>query len=104
MVVGLDDYSRFKDTPPTTFRGHPTFGYWVLPSVLENLRDDQIITYVVDITTVGKPHMISYELYNTTLLDWMLIAFNKQLGVFGWPKVGTVIKAPTITVLASTIW
>jgi len=42
----------------------------------------------------GRPDLIAYDLYGSTELDWLLIAFNDAFNVFNWPRAGDVINAP----------
>jgi hypothetical protein len=52
------------------------------------------MVYRVGPSTAGKPDRIALEVYGTTKLDWLIIAFNNQVNPFGWPKAGSVIKLP----------
>ncbi len=104
MALEIGQYSRFKDTPTTLFNGVEVFGAWIKPSILKRqLRDDQIMYYTVDYSKAGKPHAIAYAVYGTTLLDWLVIAFNDRTDVFGWPAAGEVIKLPIRTVVLSEL-
>ena len=102
-MLELDLYSRFKGTGTTLLDSCEVFGVWTKPSLLTRvLRDDQIQYYVVNNSKAGRPDLISYEIYGTTLLDWLVIAFNRG-EVLNWPRAGQVIKLPISSLVLSEL-
>lgn len=95
MSLKTNAYSRMQFTPPTIHKGVEMFGEWVQPNFLTTkLNPDDEITYVVTNDVEGKPHSIAYEIYGTTLLDWVVLAYNAPRSTLNWPKTGDVIKLP----------
>ncbi len=97
-MIQLDDYSRFRHTEMIVFDGKETFGRWVMPDLLVNPpTNNNIQTFKVTPALVGRPDLISNAVYNTPLLDWLIIAFNSDTsrGVLNWPKAGQILRYPT---------
>jgi hypothetical protein len=95
MPLSTNDYSRFKETQTILFNGVETFGKWTPPAILKrDLPDEDIQFFVVDNSTQGRPDLIANEVYGTTFLDWLVIAFNKPRSTLNWPRTGDVIKLP----------
>jgi len=90
----MDTYSRFNTTDIITLDNNvKAYSMWRKPSLLEReYNDDEVFYYQVQNNEAAKPHIISNNVYGTTLLDWLIIAFNLRHDVFGWPKAGTIIK------------
>jgi len=95
MALQTDPFSRFNRTETVFLGGHEVFGRWRLPDVLKNEQNaDRITHYQVRAGRQGRPDLISRDIYGTTHLDWLIIAFNDATDVLNWPRVGTVIKLP----------
>lgn len=103
MSLELDMYSRFQETETTVFGGHEVFGRWKRPQLLQALRPNQVSYYKVLSNRAGRPDEISRDFYGTTLLDWLIIAYNDAVQVLNWPESGTVIKIPNRTVVFSEL-
>jgi hypothetical protein len=96
----LDEFSRFGKTPLIIFENEETFGRWKPLSLLLHRPDDEFIgIFQVTSAVEGKPHNISNAIYGTSLLDWVLIAFNNVRDPFGWPRAGDVIEYPLEEIL-----
>ena len=97
-------FSRFQETPIQIVDGKETFGVWVQPSFLKVRPDPKNIkTYKVTSKTDGRPDLISYTIYGTTFLDWVLIAFNDAHDTLNWPEVGDIIEYPIDAIVTSEL-
>lgn len=95
MTLKADSYSRFQLTETIVQDGEEIWGVWKRPSFLaSDLPTEQRQAVKINSDRAGRPDLISQDLYGTTKLDWLLIAFNDAFDVFNWPRVGTVITAP----------
>lgn len=95
-----DTFSRFKRTPPTIVEGRETYGRWIEPKFLKERPNEEFIrTFQVTSALEGRPDLISTLVYNTPLLDWVLIAFNKVRDPLNWPRAGGVIEYPVDTIV-----
>lgn len=95
MTLQVQPYSRFVTTPTVVQNGEEVWGSWDRPNSLRGKLDaSQQIAISVSSDRAGRPDLISLDLYGTTQLDWLLIAFNDALEAFNWPRAGVVIKAP----------
>ncbi len=95
MSFDLEYFSRFKETSPIRFNDLDTYGAWVKPEFLvRTLNDNEISKYPVTSEYEGRPDKISHLFYSTTLLDWVIIAFNDASDTLNWPRAGTVINIP----------
>lgn len=92
----LDEFSRFKRTPPTIVDGKETYGRWVKFSFLK-IRPAEEFINVFQVTSAleGRPDLISQRVYGTPLLDWVLIAFNGVRDPLNWPRAGDIIEYPS---------
>ncbi len=98
--MDLDEFSRFKQTPPLIYDGVATFGRWVPLSFLTTRpAEENINVFKITPALEGRPDLIANQVYNTPLLDWVLIAFNKVRNPLNWPKVGTTIEYPLDTIV-----
>jgi hypothetical protein len=97
MPLETTPYSRFKRTATTIFNNQEIFGRWTMPEALLEIADDRVQYHRVTAGQEGRPDQISYDYYNTTEFDWLLIVFNDANDVFNWPRAGTVIKIPDRT-------
>jgi len=99
-----DYFSRFQETPIQIVNGKETLGVWSQPTFLKTTLDPKYIrTYKVTSKTEGRPDLISYNIYGTTFLDWVIIAFNNAHDTLNWPKAGDTIEYPTDTIVMSEL-
>lgn len=96
-----DPQSRFGLSTPIIFDGVETFGLVTPYSFLnpDNLKPTDITSLAITPDLAGKPWAIAQKLYNSPVLDWVIVLFNKPLNPVGWPAIGTVIKAPSVSVV-----
>lgn len=96
----LDEFSRFKRTPPTIVEGKETYGRWVVPTFLKvRPAEEYIRVFQVTSALEGRPDLISNAVYSTPLLDWVLIAFNGVRDPLNWPRAGDLIEYPVDTIV-----
>ncbi|MEM3000617.1 MAG: hypothetical protein QXU32_00675 [Nitrososphaerales archaeon] len=105
MPIAKEPYSRFNLSEPILFNGEATFGMIKRYPFLDpaNLSDNQIISVQVTPELAGKPWMIADKLYNSPILDWVIVLFNKPINPVNWPHAGTIIKAPTESVVLPNV-
>ena len=105
MSLSNDPYSRFKLTESIYVDGIETFGLMKKHFFLDknNLRDEDIISVDITPAFAGKPWMIANEYYNSPVLDWVVVMFNKPLNPVNWPHIGTVIKIPVQSVVLPNV-
>lgn len=95
MPIGLDDYSRFKNTSTIIYNDVETFGKWAMPSILtRTLSESDVQYFVVPNNLEGRPDRIAKQIYGTSSLDWLIIAFSKPRSTLNWPRTGTVLRLP----------
>lgn len=101
MTIEREPQSRFNLSTPIIFNGVETFGLLTQFPFLDpnNLQPSDIVTLTITPDLAGKPWAIANQLYNSPVLDWVIVLFNKPLNPVGWPTNGTVIKAPSNTVV-----
>ena len=101
MGLRIDSLSRFTNTESIIKDTINTFGLWQRPFFLDecNLNEDDITTISIDQNFAGRPDRIADEYYQTPLLDWIVVMFNRPLNTIGWPQAGTVIKIPAAIVV-----
>lgn len=104
MTLQANSYSRFQTTETVLQDGEEVWGTWNQPSFLakEVPRDRQTAIKITS-DRAGRPDLIAQDLYGTTKLDWLLIAFNDAHGVFNWPRTGTVITAPIVDIVLGEV-
>lgn len=96
----LDDFSRFKTTEPTIIEGKETFGVWrPLKIFSERPAEEFIAVFEVTSALEGRPDLISFSVYGTPYLDWVLIAFNQVRETLNWPATGDIIEVPSDVVV-----
>jgi hypothetical protein len=95
--LNLSPYSRFQETEVVEKDGNTTFGLWNRPDFLDisKLNKDEVVTVYVDNKYAGKPDVISYDLYDTPKLEWVIIMSNRPRDTVGFPKAGTILKVPS---------
>jgi hypothetical protein len=101
MTIEKDPQSRFSLSTPIVFNGVETFGLLTQFPFLDpnNLQPTDIVTLKITPDLARKPWAISQMLYNSPVLDWVIVLFNKPLNPVGWPAIGTIIKAPAASVV-----
>ena len=97
--IRIDSLSRFRETETIHKDSVDTFGLWVRPAFLDerNLNEEDIIKVNIDQSRAGRPDLIANEFYETSLLEWIVVMFNRPLNTLGWPRAGTIIKIPSRT-------
>lgn len=106
MSIAPDHQSRFRfSTPIVTLEGRETFAlmskhFFLNPA---NLTDDQVQSIEITPELAGRPWLIADQLYNSPILDWVIVLFNKPLNPVNWPLIGTVIKAPIQSVVLPNV-
>lgn len=91
-----DELSRLKTTSLTIVDGKETYGRWASFKFLkERPPEEQINVFQVTSALEGRPDLISQQVYNTPLLDWVLIAFNNVRETLNWPRTGDIIEYPS---------
>lgn len=106
MSIAPDHQSRFRFSKAVvTTNGAETFALMNKHFFLDpkNLADDQIISVEITPDLVGKPWAIADKLYNSPVLDWVIVLFNRPLNPVNWPQAGTVIKAPIQSVVLPNV-
>lgn len=99
-MAELDQFSRFQQSEPIIVDGIWTYGTWKQPSfLLKRPTEDKIGVFRVSSALEGRPDLISYQVYGTPLLDWVLIAFNDARRSLNWPKSGDNIEYPSDAVV-----
>lgn len=100
----MDDFSRFSRTEMIIVDGYETFGQWKQYSFLmERPADENVGVFRVTSAIEGRPDLISYEVYGTPLLDWVLIAFNNAREALNWPLAGTLVEYPLESIVVPEV-
>lgn len=100
MSEQLDHGSRFQFTDTVLLQTSDgltveSYGPWRPPSFIRTRPSaDKIGRTQVSPGRAGKPDMLSYDIYGTDALDWVLVAFNGAFDVLNWPSAGSVIEYP----------
>ena len=95
MTLEASTHSRLKSTPTVILNGEEVWGTWDKPVFLrQEVPESQQLSIRVNSDRACRPDLIANDIYGTTRLDWVLIAFNDALEALNWPRTGTVIKAP----------
>lgn len=95
--VDLGPSSRFQFSQPILYEGQETYGAWAAPWFIKDpdrLPPESVGTLTVAAGADCRPDLISYQVYGTPYLDWVIIAFNRPRDVLNWPRPGTVIRYP----------
>lgn len=103
MSFDLESFSRFKATEAVVVDGVETFGVWKQPSWLSALKEDDLNQFVVPGNMERRPDLISADIYGSSFFFWVLIAVNKPLDPFSWPKTGTVILYPDESIVIANV-
>lgn len=102
MSIAISQHSRFQDSTAIVADGVETFGLMTKPFFLDpkNLDPDtQIISITITPDLAGRPWAIANKIYNSPVLDWVVVLFNKPLNPVSWPANGSVIKLPVPSVV-----
>lgn len=93
--------SRFGLSQPIIVDGVSTFGLLTKYPFLnpKNLTQQQVTKLTITPDLAGRPDLIAQKLYNSPVLDWVIVLFNKPLNPVGWPVNGAVISAPVVSVV-----
>lgn len=96
MSIAIDPHSRFKLSQPVVINGIETFGLLTKFPFLDpaSIDDADIVKITVTPDMAGKPWAIANAIYNSPVLDWVIVLFNRPLNPVNWPPNGTVIRAP----------
>lgn len=91
-MAKMHDTSRFTNTEMLIIDGVEVFGSWEMPSYLLT-RPSNVGRLKIKSALEGRPDLIAAEIYGTTSLDWVLIAFNNVRSL-NWPRAGETIEYP----------
>jgi hypothetical protein len=95
MSFDLPSWSRYKFSDAiTTEDGTRTFGLAKLPDLLQNITEEDLISFKVESGYEGRPDLISQDQYSTPYYAWLIVMHNSPLNPFGWPKKGDRILIP----------
>jgi hypothetical protein len=98
-------YSRFNLTPKITYDDKITYGKWKQYKFLtDKIPESSTGVYVVTANTAGRPDLIAGQLYGTTELDWVLLAFNNVRNPMNWPAVGELIRYPVDSIVIQEVY
>jgi hypothetical protein len=77
--------------------GKVSYGLWKRYDFLDEnkLNEDEILTINIDQSTAGRPDVIAEEYYESPLLEWVVVMFNRPQDPINWPVAGSVIRIPT---------
>ena len=105
MAIKVDSLSRWRLSEPIIDNGKETFGLWTRPDFLkkDNVPENQIMLVRIDSLIAGRPDLIALKYYQNSLLEWVVVMFNRPLNPIGWPKIGTMIKIPSSVIVFSNI-
>lgn len=102
MPLELPSHSRFKLSNSVVLPdGTETIDMmrWFDFLDLNNIKPENLETFLVDNETSGRPDLIANYIYGTPQLYWVLIMVNKPKKMLGWPRTGTVVYAPTKSIV-----
>jgi len=77
-------------------------GWWERDTNFSQERVDDII-FVIDPQTAGRPDLISFSIYGTSMYDWIVLQYNNVVDIQEELVVGKTIRAPTLRVINSSI-
>jgi hypothetical protein len=99
-MLTLEDYSRLIFTQPVIFDGKLTYGTWKRPNFLVNpIPKEFERTLRVTAQYEGRCDNLAQDLYGISALDWVFPAYNNAVEVLNWPRAGTIIKYPDVTIV-----
>lgn len=104
MAITTGPQSRFRNTESVLYNGNETFGTWSQADLFIRPKSPgDYFLYTVTNSYEGRPDLIAFEVYNSSELDWIIIAYNKPRQVLNWPIAGDVIKVPRASVVSLEI-
>lgn len=105
MSLSIDPQSRFGLSESIYNKGQETFGIMKKHFFLDinNLKEEDVLSIQITHDLVGKPWAIADKYYNSPVLDWVVVMFNKPLNPVNWPAAGAVIKIPSRDIVLSNI-
>lgn len=77
-------------------------GWWERDSDISGTRIDDTI-FRIDPHTAGRPDLISFSIYGTSMYDWILLQYNNIVDIQEELVVGKEIRAPSMRVINSRI-
>ena len=97
MPIEVPSTSRFTITEAIIRDGKETFGRWKRPAFtdLDTLNEDDILTFSVDSSFAGRPDLIAFDQYGSSLLEWVVVMSNRPKNTLGFPPIGSVIRLPS---------
>lgn len=100
-MAARNPQSRFGKSNPIMVDGFATFGMLTKYPFLNpaNLTQEQVTKLTITPDLAGRPDQIAQKLYNSPVLDWVIVLYNKPLNPVGWPANGAVISAPVASVV-----
>jgi hypothetical protein len=97
-------YSRFRNTKLITTRnGNETYGLMDGFDELKNLNGDQYDEWIVSNEYEGRPDLVSYNFYNVSFYDWIIVMSNRPKNTLNWPKTGESIKIPKLSFIRTLL-
>jgi len=101
MPIEVSSTSRFRNTEPIVADGVDTFGMLNRFSFLDvdSLNETDIIEFVVDGSSAGRPDLISTRVYGIPFLSWVVILASNPENPLNWPLTHTVLKLPSKSVV-----
>ena len=99
--MAQNQQSRFGISDPIIVDGASTYGMLTKYPFLTpaNLTQEQVTKLTITPDLAGRPDLIAQKLYNSPVLDWVVVLYNKPLNPVGWPANGAVINAPLASVV-----
>ena len=97
MPIETSSTSRFTITEAIIRDGKETFGRWTRPDFtdLDTLNEEDIIVFNVDSSFAGRPDLIAFDQYGSSLLEWVVVMSNRPKNPVGFPRIGSVIRLPS---------
>ncbi len=77
-------------------------GWWEKDNSLAQVRVDDII-FEIDPRTAGRPDLISFSIYGTSMYDWIVLQYNNVVDIQEELVIGKTIRAPSLRVINSSI-
>lgn len=87
----------------TTTVNKKSVGWWERDVNLLTMADDDIIIEGLPATYDGRPDLLSFDLYGSNNLEWVILQFNSIVDINEEFVTGAKIKAPSRTRLFSSI-
>lgn len=87
----------------TTTVNTKNVGWWERDGKLAEIADDDIIVYSLPVSYAGRPDLLSFDLYGSNNLEWVILQYNSIVDVNEEFVAGARITAPSRTRLFSSI-